>query len=277
MKDKRKVFAKLNLTLDILGVENGFHALKSLVCSISVFDTITLKPRKDRAITLKIIGADLPCDENNNAYKACRAFMKEYKTLGADIIIEKNIPIGGGLGGSSADIAGVLLAMQKVYNIKADLNGLASSLGSDVNYMLNGGYAVMQGKGERVTPVISDKKLYFILALADGGSSAKQVYGEFDKLGEYTEGSTDLAVKALVGGDFEGLVSAMKNDLYNPAKNLLPQTGTNLSALKEVCGNAFMTGSGSVTFSVFDNVKDRNQAFEKLKDKLSVIKAQSAR
>ncbi|MBQ9485599.1 MAG: 4-(cytidine 5'-diphospho)-2-C-methyl-D-erythritol kinase, partial [Clostridia bacterium] len=148
-KAKVKIPAKINLTLDISGVENGYHVLESLVASIDIFDTITAKPRKDDILSVQFKGVAIGLSGNkSNAYLAAEKFKKEFATGGVDISIERNIPVAAGLGGSSADIAGVLLAMQKLYDVKKDLSFIANELGSDVAYMLKGGYAVMRGRGD---------------------------------------------------------------------------------------------------------------------------------
>ena len=135
-KVKVKIPAKINITLDVLDkTPDGFHDLKSLVASINIYDKITLKKRKDVFISLKEKGNVTGLQEENNAYKTAKKFMAKYDTPGVNIVIDKKIPIANGLGGSSADIAGVLIAMKKLYKVDCDLSELASELGSDVCYM----------------------------------------------------------------------------------------------------------------------------------------------
>ena len=140
-----KSFAKVNLTLDITGVNGGYHMLDSVVASIDVADVITARSRRDGQInvTMHGEGSENIDPERNNAVKAARAFMHHFDTCGADIAVWKNIPVGAGLGGSSADVAGVLRAMAKLYNIDdfEAVKAIADSLGSDCGYMLTGGYA----------------------------------------------------------------------------------------------------------------------------------------
>ena len=108
--------AKVNFTLDVLGVEENYHKIKTLVSTIDLYDKITIKKRKDSRIKLVMKGIKVDCEiTENNAYKAAKAFIEKYKTLGVDIIVNKKIPVGAGLGGSSADIAGVLNAMEGLY------------------------------------------------------------------------------------------------------------------------------------------------------------------
>ncbi len=274
MKLKRQIGAKLNLTLDIVGQRNGFHLLKSLVTELSLRDTVCVKKRKDNKITLKVKGAKLPLDSKNNAYKAAMLFKERFSTTGVDITLIKKIPLGGGLGGSSADVAGVLLLMKELFKVNDDLKEISSSLGSDVYYMLQGKTALLEGKGEEITPITAGKKLYFLLALSKEECLAKDSYNEFDKQGKGYPECTDKAVEFYKKGDIPSLISVMKNDLAPASSVLAPEIGKNLAELS-VCGNAFMTGSGSVTFSVFENEKDRDLWYKKLKPMLSLVKAES--
>ena len=113
MKVRVKIPAKINLTLDVVGVKNGYHELNSLVASVNIFDAFALVKRKDCAVNVTFTG--LSADVEGKDSIACRAaelFVKEFGTTGADITIKRNIPAGGGLGGSSADAAGGLVGMQ---------------------------------------------------------------------------------------------------------------------------------------------------------------------
>ena len=126
-KVKVKVPAKVNLTLDVLGLDGGYHSLKSFVASVNVFDTITVKARRDGKITLENRGVDVGCDiTDNNAYKGAKSFIDTFGTCGVDIVIDKKIPVGGGLGGSSADIAGVLNALNRLFETDMNMEELAA-------------------------------------------------------------------------------------------------------------------------------------------------------
>ena len=274
MKSKRKIGAKLNLTLDIIEQKGNFHQLKSLVVELSICDFICVKSRNDDKITLKIKGANLPLDERNNAYKTAKLFKERFNTKGVDIFIKKKIPLGGGLGGSSADSAGVLLAMKKIFKIEDDLRELSSLLGSDVYYMLSGKSALMQGKGEEITKIETNKKLYFLLCPCEKECLAKNSYAEYDRQGLLYPFCTDKAKDYYIKGDYNSLLRVMKNDLLPASIKLVPEIKENMKILFR-CGNAYMTGSGATTFSVFESKKERNFWYRRLKKHLPLIKAQS--
>ena len=268
--NKVKIFApaKVNFTLDILGVSQGFHNIKSLVSTLSLGDSIILKKRKDKMITITQKGITFDCPlEQNNAYKSAKLFMESFDTCGVDIIIKKRILLGGGLGGSSADICAVLKGMKKLYQINEDLVPLANQLGSDTAYMLNGGLAVIEGRGEIVTPIKKQKDFYLLLLGANSGVTSGECYKKFDSIGKTHPEATDRAVENLKKGDYKGFISSLKNDLYAPAESLCDEIGSNLKLLQEH-GDCFMTGSGSVTVGIYPDKRSRNKAYRKLLSKV---------
>ena len=271
--------AKINLTLDVLGVKDGYHMLKSLVCSINVCDNIVLKARKDKVINLICNGIQVDCAPlDNNAHKAARLFMEKYNTCGVDIVVTKNIPIGAGLGGSSADIAGVLNGMQKLYLGQYNLFNLANYLGSDSGYMLNGGFAVIEGRGDIVKPVSVAQKMYFIILTAKNGVSARDSYKNFDKLKTKPQSITDKALEHLNNNELEEFKAIIKNDLYTSSAKIEPEILSNIYLLKKAGVDcALMTGSGSAVFGLFFDKKERDKVYKKLKPICAdaIIKAES--
>ena len=265
-KAKVKIPAKINLTLDISGVENGYHVLESLVASVDIFDTVTVKKRKDEILNLQFNGMPIGINGNkSNAYRAAERFKKEFATGGADIYIERDIPASAGLGGSSADIAGVLLAMQKLYDVKKDLTFIANELGSDVAYMLKGGYAVMRGRGDKVENVTGIKrKFYLNIITANQGVSTAESYNGYDRIGRLYPKNTSAAVKLLKDDDAENFLSVLKNDLFISSAQILPEISKNVDKLKKY-GTALMTGSGSAVYGIYKTKKERNKAFKALK------------
>ena len=92
-KVSKNIPAKLNLTLDVMGIKKGYHQINSLVTSIDIFDTVTVNKRTDGKITLTMKGEKVDClPHDNNAFKAASVFMQNYPTTGADIVVNKRIP-----------------------------------------------------------------------------------------------------------------------------------------------------------------------------------------
>ncbi len=279
-KIKLKTPAKINLTLDVLGVnEEGFHDIRSLVTSIDLYDDITIKKRKDFNVNLKTKGIDPKCSAvDNNAYKSAKKFAKKFKTYGVDLTVDKHIPVGAGLGGSSADIAGVLNGMQALFELNDSVVPIADSLGSDSSYMLKGGWAILNGRGNEQEFIKLDLQLYLIILTIGKGISAKRSYREFDNQNINYAQCTDNALAFLKKGDFGLFAMTAKNDLYLATSALVPQIQENIKALKDAGAPfATMTGSGTAVIGVFDSKKDRDISYKKLKKNYpkNIIKAQT--
>ena len=252
-----KAYAKLNLTLAITGAENGYHSLDSLVCTVDLFDLIKLKKRKDNLVTIEMHGqgTETLAYEDNNAVKAAEAYIKTFGTGGADIKIFKNIPVGAGLGGSSADISGVLRGMAMLYGKggESQLKELADSLGSDTGYLMTGGFARLTGRGEKVERLKSNLRLNFLLLLPQGGVSTAQCYRLYDGLPQEVN-SSQPAVDALLKGDMQGLGRGFFNALYAPAVKLNGGVETAFKELESFAPlGVNMTGSGSGVYALFDS------------------------
>ncbi len=252
-----KAYAKINLTLDITGVNGGYHMIDSLVASVDLADVIAAKKRKDGLVNVIMHGEGseaIPA-ESNNAVKAAEAFTDRFKSGGADITIWKNIPVGAGLGGSSADVAGVLKAMAKLYGVDdyTALKAVADGLGSDCGYMLSGGFARMTGRGNAVFPIGGGMKLNLVLLVPRGGVSTAACYKLSD--GYIKDGfSTSKAVDALICGDERALAQNLNNHLYGAAVRLNPYVEEAFGQLKQFDPlGVNMTGSGSGVYAVAEN------------------------
>ncbi len=245
---KVKVYAKINLSLNCDGIENGFHSLDTVMASVDIADVISVLPRSDKAVTVTFSSGLL--GEKTNAYKAAALMVEKANCLGADIFIEQNIPSGAGLGGSSAGAAGVIRAMAKLYGVdEAAQVEIAKSIGSDVPYMLKGGFARLKGTHTRLE--------YFdaiggeVLLCGNGSVNTGECFALFDKSGN--SGSvcdTDKLISALQSGGVEGAKNHFANALYLPASELNPEIARVKSDMERANLSACMTGSGSFVFGV---------------------------
>ncbi len=255
--------AKINLTLDVVGNENSYHKLKSLVSSVSVYDKITLKKYKNGIVFIDK-GNKSKCNVlDNNAYKTAKILLEKYKISGIKIILKKNIPVGAGLGGSSADIAGVIKAFSKLYDIKDDLKPVADSLGSDSGYMLTGGFSVIENRGEVITKINVKRKFYVLIYNSNNTVSTKECFSVFDKENKTYKSSTDNAVKNLESGN---VYKFLKNDLQNSAEILTKDVKKRIDLLKNGgAKEALLTGSGSAVYGLFEDKGCRDKCYSKLK------------
>jgi 4-diphosphocytidyl-2-C-methyl-D-erythritol kinase len=197
----------------------------------------------------------LPIDERNLAWQAAE-LMAEHVGRAPDVAIsiEKSIPVAGGMAGGSADAAGVLVAINTLWELgvpRRDLHALAAQLGSDVPFALHGGTALGTGRGEELATVLARSTFHWVLAFADGGLSTPAVFAEIDRIRETrTEGPPRLddpepVLAALASGDPTELAPLLGNDLQPAALSLDPglrrtlRAGTDAGALAGI-----VSGSG---------------------------------
>lgn len=253
-------YAKLNLTLDITGRENGYHTLDSLVTTVSLFDRIVAKKRRDGLVRVVMhgMGSESIPPEENNVQKAGEAFVTAFSTKGADITVYKNIPVGAGLGGSSADAAGALNALSLLYGItdRAALKTLADGTGSDTGYLLEGGFARLGGRGERVEYFGEPPALHFLLVCPQSGVSSAECYRAYDRLTVPCGVGTERVLSLLREGRIQEAARHFSNALYPAAKTLSPDVETALQQAESFSPwGSGMTGSGSAAFALFENAE----------------------
>ena len=264
---RQKAYAKVNLFLDIVGMDGGYHMIDTVVTTISLYDEIILTRRNDDKIVLKTQGSLYSVSESfdNNVYKAAKLFQKTFATKGVDVTLHKFLPVSSGLGGSSADIAGTLIGMKKLFGIDGDIKTLADSLGSDSGYLTVGGYARLKGRGEIVESLPVKKKLYFVIACAKGGVNTAECYAAYDRLKKPDNApiAEDL-INNLYSGEIEE--GNFFNALYAPAAELNPKVKELYEAIKALSPKGYaMSGSGSGVFAIFDTVELCEWAMAKLK------------
>lgn len=252
---KIRAYAKLNLTLDVTGTEGGYHLVDSFVTSISLFDLVVVRKRRDGRVFVTMHGMNsesIP-PESNNALRAGERFVQAFGSGGAEIVVYKNIPMGAGLGGSSADAAGVLSGMAALYGGGEEaLGALADELGSDTRYMLRGGFARMRGRGQLITSAAGNAKLHFLLLCPPSSVSTAECYREFDRAPSRSS-LTGPCLDAFAKGKINEVGRYLSNALYPAALRLNKDVGEAYAEAKSfsplgVC----MTGSGSCVAALFE-------------------------
>lgn len=161
--------AKINLLLEIVGDRpDGYHELVMVMQSIDLADQIDLSSLMGDRIKLHCDHPQVPLDESNLAYRAAKLMQDCFPGHGGvDITIQKNIPIGAGLAGGSANSAAVLVGLDLMWNLglaQDELYRLAAKLGSDVPFCVSGGTALALGRGEELSPLTDLDQLYAVLA-----------------------------------------------------------------------------------------------------------------
>ena len=251
-----EAFAKVNFTLEVFGGRaDGYHALRSLVVPVSLSDTVSVEPAPS-------LSSDF--GEDDLCLKAARELCAG---RGAAIGVEKRIPVGGGLGGGSADAAAALVALNEAWGLgrtRAELVEIAARVGSDVPALVHGGPVVMEGRGELVAPFMQEgeafPRLWLVLANPGVASSTREVYGTCAS--RVTDDARILynMRRALASGELGRIASAMVNDLAEAAVRLHPEIGAAMALLREagVVGAA-VSGSGSTVFGL---VPDETRGLE---------------
>jgi len=265
-----RVPAKINLQLAVgpLGAD-GFHEVTTVFQAISLFDDVTLKfAPENSGISITLSGATsngVPATDENLAVRAAKLMAEKYD-LSTDLAIhlKKEIPVAGGMAGGSADAAGVIVAMDALFEIglsRDEMESIAAQLGSDVPFGISGGISIGRGRGDQLTPALSRGNYHWVLALSSQGLSTPAVYQECDRLREGLDIASpqvsDSMMQALRAGDPIALGAALSNDLQaaacslRPALRLVLDVGRDYGALGSI-----VSGSGpTVAFLVEDEEK----------------------
>lgn len=247
----RRAYAKINLFLRIVGAKAGYHLIESLMQSIDLCDEVTLEKREDGLLT-----SDFPED---NSLVVLRRLAEEFSLGGMHLSVKKNIPIGGGLGGSSADAAAAALACAELWGLNTErVKKIVAPLFGDLAFQLTGGTAITRGFGEEVEPLPDFPVFPVLLALPQKGVSTKAAYALSDTLPK-GNGSALSLFWALMRG--EKADRYYLNDLLAPATLLNDEIDPLLQSLRET--NALlsgMSGSGSTVFALYKNRQEAEQA-----------------
>ena len=262
-----RVPAKVNLQLSVgPKEEDGFHGLVSVFQAISIYDDVTItKSDPGNGITITVIGDHthgVPADSTNLAVKAAELIASEYDIdMDIHIEIKKLIPVAGGMAGGSADAAAVIVGLDSLFKLgmtREETHEFGSKLGSDVPFMINGGTAIGQGRGDQLTAALSRGTYHWVLALSTVGLSTPAVYTECDRLRAGSDiaapQTSDQLMQALLAADPKAVGAALHNDLQmaacslRPALDLVLEVGRDYGAL-----GAIVSGSGpTVAFLVND-------------------------
>lgn len=198
MKIKIKAPAKLNLNLKVgKRRPDGFHPIESIMQSINLCDYITLTLNKSEKITLSGNSDIIPYNEKNLVWRAIEAYFEELGEMmfGVSAYIEKNIPTEAGLAGGSTDAAATILGLNTLLNepfSKEELHKICATLGSDLNFCLEGGTKKCLGRGEILENANYTPKTYTLVKPKNFGVSTKEAYALFDELEETSNLDNDL-------------------------------------------------------------------------------------
>jgi len=260
--------AKLNLALRVVGRrEDGFHEIDSVVCKVSLYDELRLRPRRDGAVRLRCRGFECGPVRKNLVHRAAVLLRERFGGSGADIALTKRIRPGSGLGGGSSDAAATLKALDRLWELHLgheELMGLAAELGSDVPLFLGGPAARIRGRGEAVQPVrVGDfRALVYMPELA---CRTAEVYAAWDAPVPARGGPAGGAIPQGLDGPPSRWEGGLFNDLRLPAERVCPRLASVGRELAAAVGRSIhLTGSGSALFVLFDDENEAGEALRRL-------------
>jgi 4-diphosphocytidyl-2-C-methyl-D-erythritol kinase len=269
---------KVNLLLNILGRRaDGFHELETVLQPVNVCDRLIFE-RCGAAVDLSCNDTTLPVDGRNLVHRAAVAFLSAAKiSNGVRIRLEKRIPLAAGLGGGSGNAATTLLALNELFDRPlpaAELEELAAALGSDVPFFLQNRPALGTGRGEKIQaldpfPALRGKA--FLLIHPGFGISTPWAYQNLARFPEALNGRPNRAQKLvakLQAGDLSVASAEFYNSLEAPALEKYPVLALFQEFLRANGAlAALMSGSGSTTFALVENVNAGESLVEKFKTK----------
>lgn len=275
MTENLKAYAKINVTLDVVGKRpDGYHNLKSIMQTVSLYDEINLKTDDSGEITISVNWPYLVTDNRNIAYKAADLFFEKTGIKsGLSIDIHKNIPMGAGLGGGSADAAAVLTGLNKMFGNPLTYDALAKvglMCGADVPFCLKKGTCLAEGLGEILTPLPPFPDCFILIAKPPISLGTKSVFEDLNIKNIKHHPNTDGVIEAI----HDKNLFEISIRVYNVLEETVRERYRDLALYKGImlengALGAAMTGSGSAVFGIFNDKKLAENAAEIFK-KLTV-------
>ena len=258
--------AKITWSLDIAGRRaDGYHLLCALMQEISLKDRVRLQLS---AYDEMLCFPSLPDDSDNLAMRAWKMLREKFGIRDClHISIEKNIPVGGGLAGGSSNAAAVIKAANEMFKLGMttdDMCGLGLLLGADLPFCISGGFALVEGIGEKLTPLMGKK--YNLVIINQGiPVSTAQVYKNFSLQSKYQRPDIEKLIKVLSKGSISEVAALCGNALEAPALMLHPE----IAVIKEFCsamGQAvLMSGSGGSVWVLTESEAHAEDCAKELK------------
>lgn len=270
---KETAYAKLNLSLDVLGKRaDGYHELRMVMTSVTLTDSITLEAGTGRAVSTSSNLHFLPTGEKNLASAALLRFQEVTgeDLGGVSIQLHKEIPVCAGMGGGSSDAAAVLRAANRLTGEKLSLLDLAKIgelVGSDVPYCVLGRTALAEGRGEVLTPLADLPRCHIVICKPSFPISTPELFRQIDSIRLRHHPDTTGLIQALEEQDLSGVARR----LYNVFEDvLLPRQQFEVREVKKTllehgALGASMSGTGPTVFGIFTEKAQASQAWEALK------------
>ncbi len=275
--------AKINLHLEVLGKrKDGYHELAMLMQSINLEDYLEIELNASGSINLSSNNTELDLEDDNLIIKTANILRSYYphKNLGANIFLNKNIPIGAGLAGGSSNAAATLIGLNKLWALNLDQSTLAKfalKLGSDVPFFLEGGSQYCFGRGEILEKYRFDSRFFLIILKNPKVSlSTSEIYKKYcDKFQEtylinemqYEGKRNNLRSIDFTYENFLKRRIKIRNDLQKIVQNENKSVSDALTLFSQIeeCICFSMSGSGPSCYGLFNNYEIAKKVYEKNK------------
>ena len=272
MKITEKAYAKINISLDVLGIlPNGYHEMSMVMQSASLCDDVEIE-LNDSGVLRCLSGVDyLPTDEGNIAVRAAKKFFAEagMDSAGAEIRLTKRIPVCAGLGGGSSDGAAVLRGLNRLCGnpfSRAGLEAMAAEIGSDIPFCVAGGTQLAVGTGTTLRDITPLPPCGIVICKPSFAIRTPELFAKIDSRRSRLHPDTAGILSALDRGDTEGVARRM----FNVFEDVLPRSAGDIARLKgELLSlgalGSVMSGTGSALFGIFENGEKAEKAYKALK------------
>ncbi len=264
MQSTQKAFAKINLSLDVVGRRaDGYHELISVMQSISLYDTLRFEKKCGNGMSF-CSNCNLPANEDNLIFRAAEAYFEAAGTrFGLHVELDKRIPMKAGLGGGSADAAAALRALNELDGARFSLEELCEigiQIGADVPFCIMGGTRLCRGIGEKMQEIPNLLRPFVVVVMGAEGISTPQAFAAIDeKCGDF-KGALRAAEekhKAITECLKNGKTDTVSGVIYNLFEDIIlpirPRVGEIKRALADAGAYAAqMSGSGPAVFGLFE-------------------------
>ncbi len=295
-----RVPSKVNLFLAVRGLrDDGFHELVSVLQTVTIHDTLTAEidaslgaqhPAGRRlmqlAFTCELAGTSVPEGDGNLPVRAARALMAQVGVGTGDrnghpdvpvtrLHLHKDIPVAAGMAGGSADAAGALLALERLWSVgleRDELRELAAALGADVPFCVTGGTALATGTGTATAQILVRGAYHWVVGISARPLATAEVYRRFDEVGTASDIEPDAVLQALRTGDAEALGAALHNDLEVAACDLRPELAEAKTALLDAGAlGALVSGSGPTVVGLAPDAQSAHRLARAVADRFDRV------
>ncbi|MFV9568138.1 4-(cytidine 5'-diphospho)-2-C-methyl-D-erythritol kinase [Thermoanaerobacter mathranii] len=273
-KIKVKAYAKINLSLDVLGKrKDGYHEISTVMQSIDLADILEFE--KSEIVKIFCSGHRVPEGEDNLIVKVINFLKEKYQIEeGVLVRLDKKIPLAAGLAGGSADAAATIVALDKLWNLNMSADEkkeIALKVGADVPFCLEGGTKLAKGIGE-IFEDLNVPHMNLLLVKPDIEIFTKKIYDKWERLNFKSHHATCSVVQAIQEGNIYKIAENIKNDLELVTSReceVINQIKEEL--LKKGALGCAMSGSGPTVYGIFDDLQKLIKAYKNLEGIYSFV------